>query len=144
LPQRGKISLGSACVARQYRYEQDTMPAPCLHAPLEISPSHPLTLSYPKCTFPIRLETVSALEWKQLSISIALTRSYLIYSFLSALQQDLQNFLHNNKPTANTIITTRAIFISPPFLQLYHFPSKIIMGTVLFSKDRPLNCYSSA
>jgi hypothetical protein len=57
--------------------------------------------------------------------SRTLTRIYLIYSFLSALQQDLQNFLHNNKPTAKTIITTRAIFISPPFLQLYHFPSKM-------------------
>ena len=42
--------------------------------------------------------------------------SYLIYSFLSVLQQDLQNFLHNNKPTNNTTITTRAICISPPFL----------------------------
>jgi len=41
--------------------------------------------------------------------------SYLIYSFLSVLQQDLQNFLHKNKPTTNTITTTKAIFISPPF-----------------------------
>jgi hypothetical protein len=49
-----------------------------------------------------------------------------VYSFLSVLQQDLQNFLHNNKQTTNTIITTRAIFISPPFPQLYHFHFKMV------------------
>jgi len=57
LPQRGKTSsfasLGSAGVARQDKYMQDALPAPCLHAPLKTTPSHPQTISI------VKLKTVS-------------------------------------------------------------------------------------